>query len=231
MSIPLLDGAAAVAYPTVAGLAAWLHPVGGAAAAIVVCTVTLRLLLLPLTLAAVRGERSRAALAPRVAALQRRYGRDRTRFASELTALYRSAGISPLAGYLPLLGQALFFAVWYRFFTASRIGGHANVLLAHGYLADRLVGGGHPLAFVPLLVALVGLGLVALRRARRVAAATGTAPPGGLALALPFVSVAGAVVMPFAAVLYLVTTVSWSALENTVLRRGLPPAGKGRRAA
>ena len=52
---------------------------------------------LPLTLAAVRGERSRAALAPRVAALQRRYGRDRTRFASELTALYRSAGISPLA--------------------------------------------------------------------------------------------------------------------------------------
>src|SRR6266540_1958892 len=62
MSIPLLDGAVAAVYPFVADLAAAVTPVG----AIVLCTAALRLLLLPLTRAAVRGDRSRAALARRV---------------------------------------------------------------------------------------------------------------------------------------------------------------------
>lgn len=226
MSIPLLDHAVSTVYPIVNAAAAILTPVGGAIAAIIVCTVALRLLLLPLTLAAVRGERSRVALAPQLAELQRRYATDPARLRTEVAALHRTAGVSPFAGCLPVLAQSPVFMVWYRIFTAPRIGGHSNVLLAHRFLGAELsthmLGGGHPLAFVPLLVILSVLGLLALRRGRRVAAATGGPVPRGPMLVLPFVSLLSAGVMPLAAVLYLVTTLSWSAVENAVLRRGLP---------
>ena len=71
------------------------------------------------------------------------------------------------------------------------------------------------------------------RRARRAAAATGTvagAPtegPGAAVLGrlvplLPFITVLVAFVVPLAAVLYLVTTTAWTALEQVVLRRPQP---------
>src|SRR6266508_3358941 len=200
MSIPLLDGAVAAVYPFVADLAAAVTPVG----AIVLCTAALRLLLLPLTRAAVRGERSRAALAPRVAELRRRYGRDPVRLGTELSELYRSAGTSPLAGFLPVLLQTPAFVVWYRIFTAP------------------LLAGGHPLVFLPLLVLLALLGWVAARRARRVAIATGTPPPRGVLSLLPYARLLAAPVTPLAPVVSLVTTLTWTAIENVALRRGLP---------
>jgi YidC/Oxa1 family membrane protein insertase len=226
MSIPFVDDAIAVGYPLIVHIAGALEPVGGAAAAIVLCTVVLRLLLLPLTLAAVRGERSRAVLAPRVRELQQRYGGDRARLGTELTELYRAEGASPLAGCLPALVQAPFFMITYRIFNAARIAGHANVLLTHGLfgvaLSTRLIGGGHPLVFVPFLVVLIGLGVLADRRARRVAAANETAAPAGIMRLLPYLSVASLLVVPLAAALYLVTTMTWTAVESVALRRGLP---------
>jgi YidC/Oxa1 family membrane protein insertase len=222
VSIPLLDGAVAAVYPLIAGLAGTVGPV----AAIVLCTVALRLLLLPLTLAAVRGERTRLALAPRVAELRRSHGKDPARLTTELTELYRTAGTSPFAGLLPMLLQTPAFVVWYRIFTTPQVAGHANALLAHPFLgaalSARLLTGAHPLAFVPLLLALAVLAVIALRRARRTAAATGTDPPRGLFALLPFTSLLSALVMPLAAVVYLVATLSWTAAENAVLRRGLP---------
>jgi YidC/Oxa1 family membrane protein insertase len=229
MSIPFVDGLIDAAYPLVIHLANALAPVGGAAAAIVLATAALRALLLPLTMAAVRGERSRAALAPKVRELQQRYGRDRARLGTELTELYRAEGVSPLAGCLPALVQAPFFMITYRVFSAARIAGQPNVLLTHQLfgveLSTRLIGGGHPFAFVPFVAVLVGLGMLADRRARRVAAANGTGAPSGIMRVLPYLTGASLLVMPLAAALYLVTTVSWTAVENALLRRGLPARG------
>jgi YidC/Oxa1 family membrane protein insertase len=220
MSIPLLDGAVSAVYPFVVHLAAVLSPVG----AIVLCTVLLRLLLLPLTLAAVRGERARVALAPRVAALRKKYGKDPARLGTELTELYRSTGTSPFAGFLPLLLQSPAFIVWYRIFTAPRIGGHANALLAHAFLGAGLSARlfDHPLAFLPLLAGLAVLAVVAMRRARRVAALTKVPAPSGVLAWLPFASLLSTLIMPLAAAVYLVTTLTWTAAENVLLRRGLP---------
>jgi YidC/Oxa1 family membrane protein insertase len=226
MSIPLLDGLVAVGYPIVAGLSAFLDPVGGAAAAIVVCTAALRLLLLPLTMAAVRGERTRIALAPRIAELQRRYRRDPVELRNQAAALYRAAGVSPFAGVLPALLQTPFFVVWYRFFTLQDVAGQPNVLLTQRFLgaelSSHLFGGGSGPAFLPLLLALLVLAVLAARRSRRVSAVVGGPAPSGILLVLPFASLLGAVVMPLAAVLYLVTTMTWTAVENVALRRGLP---------
>jgi YidC/Oxa1 family membrane protein insertase len=222
MSIPLLDDAVSAVYPLIANLATALGPIGGATAAVVLCTMLLRLLLLPLTLAAVRGERSRAVLAPTVAALQRRHANDPARLRAELSTLYQGAGTSPLAGCLPVLAQSPFLIVWYRVFTAPRIAGHPNALLAHNFLAATLFGGGHLLVFAPLLAVLVALGLLAMRRARHVAAVSGAPAPRGVLALVPFLSLVSAAWMPLAAVVYLVTTLTWTAAENAVLRRGLP---------
>jgi YidC/Oxa1 family membrane protein insertase len=61
-----------------------------------------------------------------------------------------------------------------------------------------------------------------VRRGGRVAAATGAPRPAGPLRLLPFLSALSALVMPLAAVLYLVTTLTWTAVENALLRRGLP---------
>lgn len=226
MSIPLLDALVNAAYSPITGLVTVLEPVGGATTTIVVCTAVLRLLLLPLTLSAVRGERSRQALAPHIAVLRHRHGDDPARLSKEVMALHQAAGVSPLAGCLPVLLQSPFFMIWYRIFTSSQINDHPNVLLSQRFagseLSAHLVDGGHPLAFLPLMAAIVGLGLLAIWRNRRVAAATGNEPPQGVLAVIPLVSVLSALIMPLAAVVYLVTTMTWTAVENVVLRRGLP---------
>ncbi|MFC3501095.1 YidC/Oxa1 family membrane protein insertase [Micromonospora krabiensis] len=256
---PLHDAVSA-AGTALSALTTLLEPVAGAAAAaaaIVLLTVVVRLLISPLTAAQVRGERRRAALAPRVRELQRRYADDPPRLQSELFALYRSAGASPLAGCLPLLVQAPFLLVLYRLFATDEGGTGllderlAGVPLGH-HLADGLGGSAGPV-FAVLLATLVALAFWSFRRARRAAAGTGApagptggpgtgapgaAPARGAAGAgseapavaalgrllplLPFTTVLAALVLPLAAVLYLVTTTAWSALEQAVLRRPRP---------
>lgn len=212
MSIPLLDDAVRVAYPVVLHLAAVTGPAG----AIVLCTLAVRLFLLPLTLAAVRGERTRAALAPQVKQLQDRHRGDPARLGRELTELYRRNGASPFAGFLPLLVQAPFFFVTYRLFLSPAVGGAPNALL-HGTLfgtalSTHLLSGGHPMVFLPLLVLLMALAWISMRRAR----AKGAAGPLPL---LSFTTLVSAAVLPLAAVVYLVTTTAWTVAENGVLRR------------
>ncbi|MFG2101866.1 YidC/Oxa1 family membrane protein insertase [Micromonospora echinaurantiaca] len=240
---PLHDavGAAGAALSWLTDL---LEPLAGGAAtaaAIVVLTVAVRLLISPLTVAQVRGERRRAALAPQVRDLQRRYADDPARLQSELFGLYRSAGANPVAGCLPVLLQAPFLLVMYRLFSTAEGGTGllderlAGVPLGH-HLTDGLAGAAGPL-FGGLLALLVVLAGWMSRRIRRAAAATGTvagAPaegPGAATLArllplLPYGTVLVALVLPLAAVIYLVTTTAWSALEQAVLRRPQPvPAG------
>jgi YidC/Oxa1 family membrane protein insertase len=235
-----LHTAASAAATVVTWLAGTIAPLtGGAAtaAAIVLFTVGVRLLISPLSLAQVRGERRRAALAPEVRDLQRRYAEDPGRLQSELFALYRREGASPVAGCLPALLQAPFFLVMYRLFATGD--GHPQLLhekLAGvplgWHLGDGLTG---PVVavFGVLLAALLVLAWWSSRRARRAATATGTivgAPtegPGAAVLGrlvplLPFTTVLVALVVPLAAVLYLVTTTAWTVLEQAVLRRPQP---------
>ncbi|MBM0226158.1 MULTISPECIES: YidC/Oxa1 family membrane protein insertase [Micromonospora] len=241
-----LHAAASVAATVVTWLADTLEPLtGGAAtaAAIVLFTIGVRLLISPLTLAQVRGERRRAALAPEVRDLQRRYADDPTKLQSELFALYRRAGANPVAGCLPALLQAPFFLVMYRLFAT---GDGSPALLDERlagvplgwHLGDGLTG---PVVavFGVLLAALLVSAWYSSRRARRAAATTGTVAgtptegPGAATLGrllplLPYTTVLVALVVPLAAVLYLVTTTGWTALEQVVLRRPQPADTAGR---
>ena len=137
----LFDGAVRAGYHLVSGLAVALAPLPGGlatAAAIILFTVAVRLVLLPLSYYAIRGQAAQARLAPQVMALRQRHARQPDRLQRELTELYRREGTGMFAGYLPLLLQLPFFAVMYRLFRLGSIGGQPNALLSHGVLGAPL---------------------------------------------------------------------------------------------
>ncbi|MEP7025119.1 MAG: membrane protein insertase YidC [Actinomycetota bacterium] len=178
----LLGAAVSAVYHVLTATMQILAPVTGglsAAAAIVAVTIAVRLLLLPLSYYAIRGQASQARLLPQVAELQRRHRRDPDRLRSELAALYQRENTSALAGCLPVLLQWPFFSVLYRLFLDHKIGGQPNVLLSHRLfgapLGSHWLTGPGPLSgqgavFLGLMVLLAAVAWAATRGARRVGA-------------------------------------------------------------
>jgi YidC/Oxa1 family membrane protein insertase len=235
----LLGAPIGAAYHIVFALAQFLAPVSGGlatAAAIVLFTVAVRLLLAPLSVLAYRGQVRMSRLQPKIAELRRKHAHQPDRLQQEVTALYRAEGGGMLAGCLPMLLQLPFFSVMYRLFLSKSVAGHPNALLARDLLTTPLgshwlTGAGpasiHGLVFLALFAVLAGVTFLAVRAARSAAVAgavaAGTAAAGtGLAAVgrvLPYTTLIIAAFVPLAAVIYLVTTTSWTTAERTVLRR------------
>ncbi|MFE1285454.1 YidC/Oxa1 family membrane protein insertase [Streptomyces sp. NPDC058751] len=117
-----------------------LFHASAAAAAIVLFTALVRLLVHPLSRAAARGQRARAALQPRIAELRKEHGKDREKFQKALMELHAEEKVSPLSGCLPSLLQMPAFFLLYHLFSSSTIGGEANALLGHELFAAPLGG-------------------------------------------------------------------------------------------
>ena len=225
------------AYHLVSGLTGILTPaLGGlaAVAAIVVFTMAVRLLLMPLSLRALRGQAAQARLAPQLVALRRRYGKQPERLQREMAALYKREGTSMFAGFAPLLLQWPFLSVMYLLFRSPTVGGTANTLLTHDLfgvpLGAHWLSGAGPLdlasaqgaVFVGLFALLAGLCWLSARLGRLMTAqATGAAAgsPGLLVRALPYVTVVIAAFAPLAAGIYLLTTLAWSLAERMLYSR------------
>ena len=178
------------AYHVVFALTHLLTPVAGglaAAAAIVLFTAAVRLLISPLSFRALRGQAAVARLAPQVQALRRRHGRQPERFQRELTALYKREGTSPFASILPLLAQWPFLSVMYLLFRSASVGGAQNQLLSDGLFgvplgAHWLSGAGllsvHYALFIGVFAALAGLCWLSARLAKQLAPAAASASAG-----------------------------------------------------
>lgn len=227
------------AYHLVSGLTGILTPVLGglaAVAAIVVFTMAVRLLLMPLSLRALRGQAAQARLAPQLVALRQRHGKQPERLQREMAALYKREGTSMFAGFGPLLLQWPFLSVMYLLFRSPTVGGTANTLLTHDLFgvplgAHWLSGAGHlgpasaqGVVFVGLFVLLAGLCWLSARLARLMTAqATGISGavgrPGLLVRALPYLTVVIAAFAPLAAGIYLLTTLAWSLAERMLYSR------------
>lgn len=229
----------------VASLADALHPFfhdSATAAAIVVCTLLVRLALHPLARKAARGEQVRAELAPAMAELRRKHRNDNERMTRELTALHAERGVSPLTGCLPMLLQLPVFFVLYHLFTTD------DGLLHHALFgaplgadwSDALHTGGvvgpHGLVYLGLFAVIAAVAGWTALRTRRAASASAAASasdapaaPGMAAMTklmpwLSFGSLVTAAVMPLAAGLYVATTTTWTAAERAWLRRERPAA-------
>jgi YidC/Oxa1 family membrane protein insertase len=226
------------AYHLVSGLTAVLTPVLGglaAVAAIVAFTMAVRLLLVPLSLRALRGQAVQARLAPQLLALRQWYGKQPERLQREMSALYKREGTSMFAGFAPLLLQWPFLSVMYLLFRSPTVGGTPNTLLTRDLfgvpLGTHWLSGAGPASaqgavFLGLFALLAGLCLLSARLGRLVSAqaagaqaAAGTGGSGPLVRALPYLTVVIAAFAPLAAGIYLLTSLAWSLAERMLYWR------------
>ena len=167
------------AYSLVSGFTGILTPVLGglaAVAAIIAFTMAVRVLLMPLSLRALRGQAAQARLAPQLQALRQRYARQPEKLQQEMSALYKREGTSMFAGFGPILLQWPFLSVMYLLFRSPHVGGKTNTLLSHDLLGVPL--GTHWLSgagvlsaqgavFLAVFALLAGVCWLSARLARR----------------------------------------------------------------
>lgn len=227
------------AYHVVFALAGVLAPLLGslaAAAAIVLFTVGVRLLLAPVSYRAIKGMDAQSRIAPQVRALHQRHAGQPEALKRALAALYRAEGTSVYAGCLPILVQWPFFSVMYLVFRSPVISGVRNALLTHDLFGAPLGShwlsaagpfSAHGAVFAGLFLLLAALGWLSARMTRGMAAPSAGAAsraPAVLAKVVPYLTVAFAAFLPLASGLYLVTTSAWTLAERTVMRRRLSTA-------
>ncbi|MGI5139744.1 MULTISPECIES: membrane protein insertase YidC [unclassified Streptomyces] len=226
-------------------LAELLQPLfhaSAAAAAIVLFTALVRLLVHPLSRAAARGQQARAKLQPRIAELRKKHARNPEKLQKAVLELHAQEDISPLSGLLPGLLQLPAFFLLYHLFSNTTIGGRSNALLTHSLLAAPLGGrwadalghggllGTAGLVYLALFALVAAVAAYNYRRTKRmtaampVPAADGGQVPGlgAVTKAMPFLSfftLVTVAVVPLAAALYVVTSTTWSAVERMVLYR------------
>lgn len=230
------------AYASLMGLASLLTPLAGAsaaAAAVVLVTLLVRTLLIPVGIAQARAEQTRARLAPKLAELRTRFGKNPERLQREMMQLYRDERSSPFAGCLPVLAQAPVVGILYAVFLHPVIAGHANALLSETFLGVPLgtglfgafsAGTLDPTTAIVCGVLVAAIALVGeltrrlLRMPEPPRAADSPVPaiPAGLLGMLQFATAAVAVFVPLAAGLYLLVTVVWTLVQRLILRRIYP---------
>lgn len=245
-TLPLVGPLLHAGADLLAALTSVLTPAAGglaAALAVVLLTLAVRAALVPLAVLQVRAERDRRRLAPRIAALRAKYGRDAERLQRAMRELYTSEKVSPLAGCLPMLAQAPVVSLVYTLFTHPTIAGVTNTLLEASLLGVPL--GHSPVAtltsplwghawVVVLLLAVLAVVVELGRRANLRwnvdgsqldaapgAAASGAGAAGIVGRVAPFITVVFAAVAPLAAALYVATSAVWTLGERAVLRRVL----------
>ncbi|GCB49036.1 YidC/Oxa1 family membrane protein insertase [Streptomyces sp. NL15-2K] len=231
-------------------LADLLQPLFGAtaaAAAIVLFTAFVRLLVHPLSRAAARGQKARTALQPKIAELRKKHKKNPEKLQKAVMELHAEEKVSPVSGCLPSAFQLPAFFLLYHLFSNTTIGGEANELLTHQLFAaplgdrwaDALGEGGMfgaaGLVYVGLFAVVAVVAAFNYRRTKRMMAtnsptnsplpaADGERTPGmgAVSKVMPFMSfftLFTVAVVPLAAALYVVTSTTWSAVERAVLYR------------
>jgi YidC/Oxa1 family membrane protein insertase len=166
------------AYHLVAGFTGILTPVLGglaAVAAIVAVTIGVRLVLMPLSFRALRGQAVQARLAPQLQELRQRYAKKPELLQREMSALYEREGTSMFAGFAPLLLQWPLLSEIYLLFRSPQVGGKPNTLLSRDLFGVPLgmhwLSGAGPLSaqgavFLGVFLLLAGLCWLSARLAR-----------------------------------------------------------------
>ncbi|WP_157248463.1 YidC/Oxa1 family membrane protein insertase [Nonomuraea typhae] len=186
---------------------------GNAALAIVLFTVTVRILLLPLGVKQARAVKIRERLAPKLQELQKRHARDPERLGKEMNALYAKEGTTPFGGMWPALAQMPFLWLMYNVAThPTALAGHTLFGAPLGHQVATLVANygliSWPVSVFALVILLIAL--VAWLTARKMEG------PAWLK-AVPFVSALFALALPLAAGLYVLVSTAWTAGERAVL--------------
>ncbi|WP_427893285.1 YidC/Oxa1 family membrane protein insertase [Kribbella sp. GL6] len=221
-----LEAPVAGAYHLLTSLVAALQPLTGAYAAviaIVLCTVLVRLCLVPLSVRAHRGMQARAALMPQYKQLTEKHRGDPERLQRELTKLQAESGTSVFAGFLPLLAQMPFFWLMYTLFSRAVVAGESNQLIS-GSLFGAPLGAHWPIftgtpAYLVIALLLAVVAFFSARLQLRQLDGSASTMSRRVAQLLPFGTLVTAAFVPLAAGLYVLTTTTWTVVERFVLNR------------
>ena len=122
--------------------------VGSYGIAIIVLTVTVKLLLFPLTQKQYKSMKAMQDLNPEIAEMREKYGDDREALNKEMMSLFQERGVNPMGGCLPMIVQMPIWFALYRVLWMS-----ADLYQAQfGYFCDLTLQ--DPLGVFPVLMSL-----------------------------------------------------------------------------
>ncbi|MGH2604865.1 MAG: YidC/Oxa1 family membrane protein insertase [Dehalococcoidia bacterium] len=203
--------------------------------AIILLTITVRVLMLPLAVKQTRSQRAMQRLQPEMKKIQTKYKVDRSQMRTNpdkyrdqrqkqqeaMMALYKEHGVNPAAGCLPLLPQ---LPVFFALFSVLRGGSVQELKTASFYIVDSLAAfpGGIESWGAWVLVALMGL--TTFYSSRQMMASTASTGPQAqqmkiMMYAMPALLVVFARSMPVGVLLYWVTTNVWTIAQQAVMFR------------
>jgi YidC/Oxa1 family membrane protein insertase len=207
---------------------------------IVLLTISVRILLIPLTVKQVRSTRVMSELAPEIKKLQAKHKNDRQKLNEEMMALYKERGFNPMAGCWPLLAQMPFFFALYQVIIADTLGfqNEPNILRHQTFFGVPLELHWWNLPGWDKIFSAAGLTILLLtttmslttyisqRQLMSRQAAQVNPQQQMLMRIMPLMFFVFAVNVPLALIIYWVTTNFWSVGQQYMLLRTAPtPAG------
>lgn len=202
--------------------------------AIILLTVSVRALLLPLTLKQVKSMQRLQVLAPEIKAIQAKYKDDKQRQQQEMMKFYQENKVNPLASCLPLLFQLPFFiALYYMLRTELR----HDICHQTAQACGQVPGFEHSaqFLFIPdLTAAATGAALVVLiilyvgsqLASGLLSAASADKNQRMIMLGLPIVFVLFVIRFPAGLMVYWITTNVWTIVQQLIVRKTVGVPGK-----
>jgi YidC/Oxa1 family membrane protein insertase len=200
----------------------WFHGSVGLtwAWSIVALTVTVRLLLVPLTVRQIHSMQNLQRHAPQMKEIQKKYKNDKKRQQEELMKFYRENQINPAASCLPLLAQfPVFIALYFvlREFSKHPPGGDLS-WLGHNFVPDITAHANAHWSGYLLLAVYVASQLVSTM----LMSSTMDKTQRIMLMVLPVVFVTFLLNFPVGLVIYWVTTNLWTVGQGLITRRLMP---------
>jgi YidC/Oxa1 family membrane protein insertase len=201
--------------------------------AIIALTVTIRALLLPLTLKQVRSMQEMQRIAPQMKELQAKYKDDRQRLNQEMMKLYQEHKVNPFASCLPLLAQLpVFISLFYLLREDLRVEicpeinptnedtkpcgqTDASEFLFIPDITDKATG----TVLVVLLVLYVGTQLAS----SLLMSMSADPRQRYIFMALPFIFIPFIISFPAGLLVYWITTNLWTIVQQFIVRRTVGP--------
>lgn len=204
--------------------------------AIIALTVTIRALLLPLTLKQVKSMRGLQVIAPEMKKLQEKYKNDRQRLNQEMMKLYQEHKVNPFASCLPLLAQLpVFISLFYMLRKDLR----HDICPEKNPTIENTVPCGSTDAseffFIPditdkatgaVLVVLVVLYVSSQLASSLLMSVSADKNQRMIFLALPFIFVPFILSFPAGLLVYWITTNLWTIVQQFIVRRTVGPVPK-----
>ncbi len=200
---------------------------------IIALTITIRALLLPLTLKQVKSMQEMQRIAPQMKELQAKYKDDRQRLNQEMMKLYQEHKVNPFASCLPLLAQLpVFISLFYLLRNDLRVEicpeknetnentvacgeTDASEFLFIPDITDAATGG----VLITLLVLYVGTQLAS----SLLMSVSADPRQRYIFMALPFIFIPFILSFPAGLLVYWITTNLWTIVQQFIVRRTVGP--------